>query len=40
MNRVELDWTHGLDKLLLLLLLLLNWIEKNMNINILKKLKN
>ena len=29
------SWTHVFDKLLLLLLL--NWVEKNININILKK---
>ena len=39
MGRVGLDWTHGLDKLLLLLLLL-NWAEKNININTLKKPKD
>ena len=38
MSWVGLGWTHGLDKLLLLLLL--NWIEKNININILKKSKD
>ena len=32
-------WTHVFDKLLLLLLLL-NWVEKNININILKKPKD
>ena len=31
-------WIHGFDKLLLLLLL--NWVEKNININILKKPKD
>ena len=35
MGRVRSGWTHGFNKLLLLLLL--NWVEKNININILKK---
>ena len=33
MGRVGSGWTHGFDKLLLLL----NWVEKNIHINILKK---
>ena len=36
MGRVGSGWTHGFDKILLLLLL--NWVEKNININILKKI--
>ena len=39
MGRVESGWTHEFDKLLLLLLLL-NWVKKNVNINILKKPKD
>ena len=38
MGQVGLGWTYRLDKFLLLLL---NWVEKkNININILKKLKD
>ena len=35
MGRVGSSWTRGFDNLLLLLLL--NWVEKNININILQK---